>query len=73
VKAALVALVLGTIAPSHVRFAVLGIPVSVPVTWFLIAAEALAVAGTAYLTARAIRRFRSAPWPRFAFASGGDS
>jgi uncharacterized membrane protein AbrB (regulator of aidB expression) len=69
VKTAL-ALVLAFIAPVHLRFAVLGVPVSVPVAWLLIAAEALAVAGTAYLTFRAARRFRSAPWPRLAFAGG---
>lgn len=71
-KAAIVALLLA-IAPAHIRFAVLGIPVSVPVTWLVIAAEAVAVTGTAYLAARAIRRFRSSPWPRLAYAPGADS
>jgi hypothetical protein len=59
-KTALIALVLATVAPAHVSIG----PVSVPVTWLLAAAEVLAAAGCAWLTARAVRRFRSTPWPR---------
>ena len=52
------------LAPVHVRFAVLGLPVSVPAVWLILAAEILAAVVTAWLAVRAIRRFRSAPWMR---------
>ena len=65
-KAALIALVLATVAPAHVALA----PVVVPVAWLLAAGELLAAAGGAWLTVRAIRRFRSAPWVRTARTGG---
>ena len=52
------------LAPAHVRFAVAGVPVSVPAAWLILAAEVLAAAVTIWLAVRVIRRFRSAPWPR---------
>ena len=61
---ALLAVLLVAIAPAHVRFAILGIPVSIPAAWLILAAEFLAAAGTAWLVVRAVRRFRSAPWLR---------
>ncbi len=71
-KAAILALVL-TVAGAqvHIRFAVLGVPVSLPVVWLLLAAEVLAAAGGAVLVARKLRGFRpplfvmarrAAPW-----------
>lgn len=63
-KALLAALVV-MLAPVHVRFAVLGFPVSVPAVWLILAAEVLAVAVTAWLAVRVIRRrFRSSPCMR---------
>ena len=59
-KALLVALVV-TLAPAHIRFAVLGFRVSVPAVWLILAAEVLAAAVTIWLAIRVIRRFRSAP------------
>jgi len=61
---ALIAALIVALAPVHVRFAVAGVPVSVPAAWLLIAAEVLAAAVTAWLVMREIRRFRSAPWLR---------
>ena len=61
---ALLALLVVATAPAHVRFAILGIPVSIPAAWLILAAELLAAAGTAWLVVRAVRRFRSAPWLR---------
>ena len=52
------------VAPAHVRFAVLGVPVSVPAAWLVLAAEVLAAVVTTWLAVRVIRRFRSAPWVR---------
>jgi hypothetical protein len=46
---ALLAVLLVAIAPAHLRFAILGIPVSIPAAWLVV---------------RAIRRFRSVPWLR---------
>ena len=63
-KALLAALIVA-LAPVHVRFAVVGVPVSVPAAWFILAAEALAVIVSAWLAVRVLRRrFRSAPWMR---------
>ena len=61
---ALFAVLVVTLAPAHIRFAVLGVPVSVPAAWLILAAEFLAAAVTAWLVVRAIRRFRSVPWLR---------
>jgi hypothetical protein len=63
VKAILAALIVA-LAPAHIRFAVVGVPVSVSAAWLIIAAEVLAAAVIAWLAVRVIRRFRSAPWPR---------
>jgi hypothetical protein len=65
VKAALVALVLATIAPRHVTLG----PVVVPVWWFLVLGEALAVVGGAWLAVRVVRRYRARCWPRLAYGS----
>lgn len=62
-KALIVVLVVA-IAPAHLRFAILGIPVSISAAWLILAAEVLAVVVTAWLTIRVIRRFRSTPWMR---------
>jgi hypothetical protein len=61
---ALLAVLLVAFAPAHIRFAVAGVPVSVPAAWIILAAEVLAAAVIAWLAVRVIRRFRSAPWPR---------
>jgi hypothetical protein len=61
---ALIAVLVVALAPAHLRFAVLGVPVSVSALWLIIAAEGLAVAVTTWLAVRAIRRFRSTPWMR---------
>ena len=61
---ALIALLVVALAPAHVRFAVVGIPVSVPAVWLILAAEILAAAAGLWLAVRVIRRFRSAPWVR---------
>jgi hypothetical protein len=71
-KALLVALVV-TLAPVHIRFAIAGIPASVPAAWLILAAEILTAVVTAWLAVRMIRRFRSAPWPRPVATSGGWS
>jgi len=63
VKALLAALIIA-LAPAHIRFAVAGVPVSVPAAWLILAAEVLAGAVTIWLAVRVIRRFRSAPWVR---------
>jgi hypothetical protein len=63
VKAALLALLLAVV-PAHVRFAILGVPVSVPGGWLIVAAELVTSAGVTWLAFRAARRFRSAPWMR---------
>ena len=65
-KAALIALVVTVAAPAHVRFVLLGYPVSVSALWLVAAAELLAAAGTAWLAVRLIRRFQSSPYPRAA-------
>ena len=69
-KTALIALVLTTIAPSHVTFAILGLSFSFPAAWLILAAEVLAAAVT-WLAVRMVRRFRSSPGPRPAFPAGG--
>jgi hypothetical protein len=61
---ALIAVLIVALAPVHVRFAVLGTPVSVPAVWLALAAEALLTIVLAVLVVRVIRRFRSSPWPR---------
>jgi hypothetical protein len=61
---ALLAVLLVALAPIHVRFAVAGVPVSVPAGWLILAAEILAAAVSVWLAVRVIRRFRSAPWMR---------
>jgi hypothetical protein len=61
---ALIAVLVVAIAPAHLRFAILGIPVSISAAWLILAAEILAVAVTAWLAVRVIRRFRSRPWMR---------
>ena len=66
---ALLAVLLVATAPAHVRFAVAGIPASIPVAWLILAAEFLAAAVTAWLVVRAIRCFRSAPWLRLSGAT----
>jgi hypothetical protein len=68
-KALLAALIVA-LAPAHVRFAVAGVPVSVPAAWLILTAEALTAAVTAWLVFRALRRFRSSPWPRPVVAGG---
>jgi hypothetical protein len=70
-KALLAALIVA-LAPVHVRFAVAGVPVSVPAAWLLLAAEGLLAAALAVLVVRVIRRFRSSPWPRLATAGGAS-
>jgi hypothetical protein len=62
---ALIAVLIVALAPAHVRFAVAGVPVSLPAAWLILAAEALAVVVIAWLAIRVLRRrFRSAPWMR---------
>jgi hypothetical protein len=63
VKALLAALIVA-LAPTHVRLAVAGVPVSLSAAWLILAAEILLTAVLAVLVARAIRRFRSRPWMR---------
>jgi hypothetical protein len=62
---ALIAVLAVAIAPAHFRFDILGIPVSIPALVLILAAEGLAAAAVTWLAVRAIRRFRSTPWPRF--------
>ena len=62
-KALLVALIVA-LTPAQVRFAIVGVPVSLSAAWLILAAEILAAAVTAWLVVRVIRRFRSAPWLR---------
>jgi hypothetical protein len=61
---ALIAVLVVALAPAHVRFAVLGVPVSVPAAALILAAEILAAVVTGWLAVGVIRRFRSAPWVR---------
>jgi hypothetical protein len=61
---ALIAVLVVALAPAHLRFAVLGVPVSVPAAALILAAEILAAVVTGWLAVRVIRRFRSAPWLR---------
>ncbi len=61
---ALLVVLLVAIAPAHLRFAILGIPVSIPAAWLILAAELLAAAVTAWLVVRMVRSFRSTPWLR---------
>ncbi len=63
-KAALIALVLTTVAPAHVGVRILGCPLQVPAGWLILAVELLVTGTTAWLAVRALRRFRSSPWPR---------
>jgi hypothetical protein len=61
---AILAVLIVALAPAHIRFAVAGVPVSVPAAWLILAAEALLTIVLAVLVVRVIRRFRSSPWPR---------
>src|SRR5438552_1874800 len=46
---ALLAVLVVALAPAHIRFAVLGVPVSVSAGWLILAAEVLAAAVTGYV------------------------
>jgi hypothetical protein len=61
---ALIAVLIIALAPAHIRFVVVGVPVSFPAGWLILAVEALAVVVIAWLAVRVIRRFRSAAWIR---------
>ena len=63
-KTALLVLVVTTAAPSHITFAVLGLTVSLPVAWLILAGELLVAAVLIWLAVRVLRRFRSSPFPR---------
>jgi hypothetical protein len=65
----LLAVLIVALAPAHIRFAVAGVPVSVPAAWLILVAEVLVAVVIGWLVVRVIRRFRSAPWPRQ--AAGG--
>ena len=67
---ALLAALIAALAPAHIRFAVLGVPVSIPAAWLLFGAEVVVTAVLAVLAVRVIRRFRSAPWLRPGFGGG---
>jgi hypothetical protein len=69
-KTALLAFMLTVTAHMHVTVTALGTPVSVPVPWLILAAEVLAVTGTAWLAVRAVRGFRSSPYLRAAWPAG---
>ncbi|HEY1324316.1 MAG TPA: hypothetical protein VGF32_28925 [Streptosporangiaceae bacterium] len=62
-KAALLALVLATIAPRHITLG----PVTLPAWQVLVLGEALAVAAGAWLAVRVMRRYWARPWPRLAY------
>ena len=68
-KTALLVLVLTTAAPSHITFAILGLTVSLPVAWLILAAEVLVAAVLIWLAVRVLRRFCSSPFPRPACCS----
>ena len=70
-KTAFVILVLITSASHRTAFVLFGQPVSV--AWLLAAGEVLAGAGGAWLAVRLIGRFRSWPWLRPAYGTGGES
>jgi hypothetical protein len=72
-KAAILALVLTTVAPSHVTFAVLGLTALVPVASLILSAEVLAAVVTSWLAVRILRQFRSAPWLRTIRPAGATS
>jgi hypothetical protein len=61
---ALLAVLVVAIAPAHVRFAVLGVPVPVAAGWLILAAEILLTAVLAVVVVRVIRLFRSSPCMR---------
>ena len=61
---ALIAVLVIALAPAHIRFAVAGVPVSVPAAWLILAAELLVAVVLAVIVIRVIRRLRSAPWMR---------
>ena len=63
-KTALLVLAVTTAAPSHITFAVLGLTVSLPVAWLILAGELLVAAVLIWLAVRVLRRFRSSPFPR---------
>ena len=69
-KTVLLVLVLTTAAPSHITFAILGFPVSLPVAGLILGAEVFAAGALIWLAVRVLRRFRSSPWPRPAFPAG---
>jgi hypothetical protein len=64
VKAALIALVLTTVAPARVGVTILDCRLQVPTGWLILAAEILLTGATVWLAVRALRRFRSSPWMR---------
>lgn len=66
-KTALIAFVLTVTAHMRLSVRAAGIPLSVPVPALILAAEVLAVAGAIWLAVRALRRFRSSPYPRTAW------
>ena len=68
-KTALLVLVVTTAAPSHITFAILGLTVSLPVAWLILAGELLVAAVLIWLAVRVLRRFRSSPFPRPAWCS----
>jgi hypothetical protein len=70
-KTALLALVLTVITPVHITGAFAGAHVSFPARWLILAAEGLAAGALTWLGVRILRRFRSSPWPRPAFAWRG--
>jgi hypothetical protein len=53
--------------------AVLGLAVSLPVAGLILMAELLTTAGLAWFAVRALRQFRSLPWPRSVFPAGATS
>ncbi len=67
---AILAVLIAALAPLHVRFAVAGVPVSVPAGWLVLAGEVLAAAGLGWLVVRALRGFRP---PFFLRTTGSTS
>jgi hypothetical protein len=70
-KTALLALVLTVITPVHITGAFAGAHVSFPARWLILAAEGLAAGALTGLGVRILRRSRTAPRPRPAFAWRG--
>jgi hypothetical protein len=69
--AALLALVLTMTVPLRIGVTVLGSPVQFPAGWLILVAEVLAAAVLMRMAVRALRRFRSSPWPRAALSWQG--